>query len=265
MSGFSSDWLALREPLDLAARNQSVEKAFLNVLPSDNAKILDLASGAGSTVAALSRQIQSPSDWLLTDYDPGLLKVAETRQINWARCNVSTCQIDLAENLETLPFGDVDAITTSAFLDLVSEDFLARLIDQVVKARKPFLASLSYDGRTECCPADPFDRVLFGALNQHQRTDKGFGPALGPDAAKRATEMFEETGLKVVQGSSDWFVPAERKDFHDEFLRGCLRVGKELHLDPEQLDLWWGQRLKQIEDGKLKMIISHLDFAVLPQ
>lgn len=265
MSGFSSDWLALREPLDLAARNQTVEQAFLNALLSDYPKIMDLASGAGSTVAALSRQMQSPSDWLLTDYDPDLLKAAETRQESWKGCSISTRQIDLAVNLETLPFGDVDAVTTSAFLDLVSKEFLTRLVERVAVAGKPFLACLTYDGRTECGPADPFDSVLFGALNQHQRTDKGFGPALGPDAAKCAVEMFQRKGLEVVQGSSDWHVPVERKDFHAEFLRGCLRVGYELKLDPDQLKHWWNQRLKQIEAGELTMIISHLDFVVLPK
>ncbi|MEP2705700.1 MAG: methyltransferase domain-containing protein [Roseibium sp.] len=265
MSGFTSDWLALREPLDLAARNQTVEQAFLNALPSDNPKIMDLASGAGSTVTAISRQIPSPSNWLLTDYDPDLLKIAETRHKERIGCSISTRQIDLAENLETLPFSDVDAVTTSAFLDLVSEEFLTRLVERVVVAGKPFLASLTYDGRTECGPADPFDSVLFGALNQHQRTDKGFGPALGPDAAKRAVEMFEEKGFEVVQGSSDWHVSVEKRDFLGEFLRGCLRVGYELKLDPDQLKHWWNQRLKQIEAGEVTMIISHLDFVVLPK
>jgi hypothetical protein len=54
VSGFSATWLALREPLDLAARNKEVEAAFFEALPAEDPKILDLASGAGSTVAALA-------------------------------------------------------------------------------------------------------------------------------------------------------------------------------------------------------------------
>jgi len=60
MSGFSSKWLSLREPLDIAARNRAVEQSFLEQLPGGSPKILDLASGAGSTVAALKDRL--PAD-----------------------------------------------------------------------------------------------------------------------------------------------------------------------------------------------------------
>jgi len=263
MSGFSSEWLALREPLDLAARNTAVETAFLDALPDRPLRILDLASGAGSTIAALNGKVGQPVDWLLTDHDPALLALAKTHWRDKTSGSLETRQIDLAADLEDLPFADVDAVTTSAFLDLVSEEFLVRLADQVSRAGKPFLASLTYDGRAAFHPQDPFDTDLCAALNADQKTDKGFGPALGPDAASRAADLFEARGCRVVQGPSDWQVARSSSSFLQEFLSGWVRVGRKSGLDATALDRWWQDREGKIRSGELSITVGHTDFAAL--
>ena len=260
MSGFSADWLALREPLDLAARNREVESAFFEVLPSGPLRLLDLASGAGSTVSALATQLDGRAAWSLTDYDPDLLKVAQQR---WPD-GVTTRQVDLQADLEQLPFAAVDGITTSAFLDLASETFLERLVDEVTRSQKPFLASLSYDGRSDFEPIHSADTDLLSALNRHQQSDKGFGPALGPEAASRAIALFRAKGYKVVEGLSDWHIGAKDRDFLMEFLSGWVRVGREVNLDDQMLDGWWRDRQDKIQNGGLKMSVGHIDFAAFP-
>ncbi|POF34304.1 class I SAM-dependent methyltransferase [Roseibium marinum] len=264
MSGFSSEWLALREPLDLVARNAEVEEAFLGRLPERPLRILDLASGAGSTIAAMHAKFSQPVNWLLTDHDPALLEIAAERWRNEATGRLETRQVDLAGDLEDLPLADVDAVTTSAFLDLVSEEFLLRLTDVIVRAGKPFLASLTYDGRTAFEPSHPFDATLGAALNAHQKSDKGFGPALGPDAAVRATGLFEDRGYRVVRGPSDWRGGPSSPEFLLEFLRGWGRVGQEIGLEESSLDAWWGDRQGKIRSGELHVEVGHIDFAALP-
>ncbi|CTQ54702.1 hypothetical protein LP7551_03237 [Roseibium album] len=265
MSGFASDWLALREPLDLAARNREVETAFLENVPAESARILDLASGAGSTVAGLKNYFHDPVEWQLTDYDPALLEIASTRWQGGADCIVTSRQIDLSKNLEQLSLSEVDAVTTSAFLDLVSDCFLRRLVNFIVEARKPFLASLTYDGRASFAPANPMDQVLGEALNRHQQTNKGFGPALGPDAAQRAIELFRAAGYEVVSGKSDWEIDGTRGDFLQEFLGGWLRVGREVGLEASALEAWWQDRVQRIRSGELSMSVGHVDFVAYPQ
>lgn len=283
MSGFSQTWLALREPLDLTARNAKVEAAFLGSLPKGPVRILDLASGAGSTVAAFAENGSLPDGWLLTDHDPELLERAGQR---WrqgehhgkqqgarggaadpghrAIAAIELRQIDLARDLEQLPFADVSAVTTSAFLDLVSESFIERLVDGVVGAQKPFLASLTYDGRARFDPDLPFDGELIAAHNRHQRGDKGFGPALGPEAAARAMALFEARGYRIVRGSSDWQVAPRNRAFLEEFLGGWVRLGEELNLPAERLEAWWRDRRRQIRSADLSVTVGHVDFAALP-
>ncbi|MHA7774555.1 class I SAM-dependent methyltransferase [Roseibium sp. M-1] len=264
MSGFAADWLALRHPLDLAARNQAVEAAFLDILPAGPVRLMDLASGTGATVRALQGKLDRPVDWLLTDYDPALLELAEERLKGIAQAEISSERIDLSADLETLPFPKVDAVTTSAFLDLVSESFLDRLVEQVVSAGKPFLASLTYDGRAEFTPQHPFDATLTNALNAHQQTDKGFGPALGPNAAQKAIELFEARGYRVVVGTSDWKIAPSASSFLSEFLSGWKRVGRECNVDPLQLEAWWLDRVRSIGTEQLSMTVGHIDFLACP-
>lgn len=260
MSGFSSEWLALRAPLDLAARSREVETAFVNALPAGSVRLLDLASGTGSTVAALSPRLDRPVSWQLTDYDPALLDVARAR---WPE-NIHVRQVDLQTELEDLPFDDVDAVTTSAFLDLASQAFLERLADKIVAAGKPFLASLTYDGRSDFHPKHVTDGELLDALNRHQKSDKGFGPALGPDAAKTAIALFEDRGYRVVSGLSDWQISAQSSEFLLEFLGGWLRVGRELKLPEDRLEAWWQDRSERIGSRTLTMTVGHVDFVALP-
>ena len=56
MSGFSSEWLALREPYDLAARNATVLDAMLAAFRGQaSISVVDLACGTGSTLAGDQR------------------------------------------------------------------------------------------------------------------------------------------------------------------------------------------------------------------
>ena len=57
--------------------------------------------------------------------------------------------VDLARDLEAALDGPVDLVTTSALLDLVSDDWLERLAIEAAARRLPVYAALSYDGRIE--------------------------------------------------------------------------------------------------------------------
>ena len=74
MSGFSAEWLALRESHDLRARNPIVLDAVAARFKSHDAiSVVDLACGAGSTVRALSSHLPARQHWDLVDNDQRLL------------------------------------------------------------------------------------------------------------------------------------------------------------------------------------------------
>ena len=58
MKGFSAEWLALREPYDLAARNALVRDAVANAFLGQAAiSVVDLACGAGATLRPLQEVV----------------------------------------------------------------------------------------------------------------------------------------------------------------------------------------------------------------
>jgi SAM-dependent methyltransferase len=116
--GFSSDWLALREPYDRRARNQAVLDAAAAALKSCSpVRVVDLACGTGSTLRALSPHLQARQNWKLVDHDPGLLAHAMATPLA-KDVSVAAIPLDINRDLETALDGTIDLVATSALLDL---------------------------------------------------------------------------------------------------------------------------------------------------
>ena len=87
--------------------------------------IVDLACGTGSTFRAVSPRLKTRQSWRLTDNDLSLL--ARTPQSSPPDIHVTTVPVDLNRDLEAALDGPADLVTTSALLDLVSDEWLERL------------------------------------------------------------------------------------------------------------------------------------------
>ena len=73
MSGFSADWLALREPYDCARAIRRFSTRSRSLKPLSSVRIVDLACGTGSTLRALRPHLPARQNWRLVDNDLGLL------------------------------------------------------------------------------------------------------------------------------------------------------------------------------------------------
>jgi hypothetical protein len=254
----------LREPYDRRARNSKVIDAVTAALAGrSSVAIADLGSGTGSTFRALCPQIKARQSWRLVDNDLSLL--ARAPQSSPPDINVTTIPIDLNHDLEAALDGPVDLVTTSALLDLVSDEWLERLALEAAARRLPVYAALSYDGRIELTPGDAADQKIVAAVNAHQRTDKGFGPALGPAAAKAAMERFERVGYSVVQGVSDWVFAAHDREIQTEILSGWAAAARAL-ADVPLPDVigWLTRRRDLVAAGRSSIRVGHVDFFARP-
>ncbi|MBI3403648.1 MAG: glycosyltransferase [Acidobacteria bacterium] len=254
---FSADWLALREPADTAARSAALTRAIADGLPRARPlRILDLGAGTGANARYLiARLPTSEQDWLLVDHDPSLLARASVR-VPSAKTHAADLRV----------LGDVFAgrhlVTASALLDLVSESWLRALAEQCAANRSAVLFSLTYDGRIECSPAERDDEFVRDLVNRHQRTDKGFGPALGPDAAGAAGRCFTERGYEVRRERSDWELTPESRDLQEQLIDGWARAA--VAIEPARADViadWRARRLAHVAAGRSRMIVGHEDLA----
>jgi SAM-dependent methyltransferase len=265
MSGFSAEWLALRERYDRAARSAAVLDAVHGHFSGRGAiSIVDLACGTGSTVRAVAHYLPPRQNWLLVDNDLSLL--ARTSTLSQPpNLTVTAKPVDLARDLELALDGHLDLVTTSALLDLVSPEWLDRLIIEAAVRRLPIYAALTYDGRVFAEPGNDFDNELLAGFNAHQRTDKGFGPALGPTAAARAIERFEHFGYSVVQGRSDWVFGFDDRAIQEALFAGWAEVGAlTTQMTAAEIGGWLAERNKYLAKGRSQLRIGHVDIFARP-
>ena len=82
MTGFSAQWLTLREPADHRARDQALQQRLcvqLTALARTEQRVIrliDLGCGSGSNLRALAAALPFAQHWTLVDYDPLLLAAA---------------------------------------------------------------------------------------------------------------------------------------------------------------------------------------------
>jgi SAM-dependent methyltransferase len=265
MSGFSADWLALREPYDLRARSPAVVDAVAASLePLTSVRVVDLACGTGSTLRALSPHLPAGQNWKLIDNDLSLLARATATPLA-KHVTIAAIPLDLNRDLEAALDGPVDLVATSALLDLVSESWLDRLAVEIAARSIPLYAALSYDGRISFTPSDPFDTAIVAAVNAHQRTDKGFGPALGPAAAAFAIARFEAVGYSVVRGASDWMLGPDDREMQTEILAGWASAVHDMGaLSLADTAAWLARRRATVGAGRSSLRVGHIDFFSTP-
>jgi hypothetical protein len=265
MSGFPAEWLALREPYDGVARNPAVLAELRAAFAGRPAIFaVDLACGTGATARALTKFLPARQNWRLVDNDLGLLARAPALT-QGADVTVATMPVDLARDLEIALDGPLDLIATSAFLDLVSGRFVERLTVEAAARGLPVYAALSYDGGLRMSPQDDRDQKVVAAFNRHQKSDKGFGPALGPAAAQAAADLFARVGYAVVQGPSPWRLGREDRDIQLGILAGiAAAAGETGDIALTDLMTWLTARRDAVAAGVAEMTVGHVDLFAVP-
>lgn len=287
MTGFSAEWLALREPADERARHAGLNGKAISLLGNRDREwmIVDLGAGSGSNFRYLAPNLGGTQSWHLLDVDKGLLETAATAISEWAQAQgwsvyqdgrhividapngrwiVTTELADIDQNLDYLRLDDVDLITASAFLDLVSESWVDRFAARVARSHPPCLFTLSYNGDLVFDPADADDTWVADLLNQHQGTDKGFGAALGPRATGYLKEAMESFGYVVVTGESPWQLDGHTHAGDGELQRVLLSdwvtaLAKWQPQHGSRLESWLNRRMTLVEKGISALRIGHED------
>jgi hypothetical protein len=262
---FAAEWLELREPYDMRARNAEVLDAVAAYMAERHSiGIVDLGCGTGSTFRAIASSLAPRQDWRLVDNDLGLLGRAAMLARKCPHA-VRATPVDLALDLEAALDGPIDLVTCSALLDLVSEAWLERLVVEAAARRLPVYAALIYDGRVTLAPADGLDQKIINAVNRHQRRDKGFGPALGPLAAAATIDHFRRARYGVTHGQSDWQFAPQDGEIQKAVIAGWAAAAHELgELQSDDVAGWLERRGALVGAGRSRMRIGHVDVFAHP-
>ncbi|MDQ5909700.1 MAG: SAM-dependent methyltransferase [Pseudomonadota bacterium] len=259
MSGFSVEWLALREPVDAVSRHAELTARLIDWRRSRwgerRLSVLDLGSGTGANCRFLAPRLGGVQHWRLVDHDPALL--AHSAALPGS---VERQSLDLAGNFAQLDFQDVQLVTASALIDLVSVEWLKRLARRCQEVQAAVLIALTYDGTIVWEPVLDDDATVCQWVNRHQRTDKGFGPALGPQAAPTLRALLESLGYQVDLQPSPWALVPEQATMQTALLEGWLAAVRELAPDAGTwLEAWAMQRRRLIAQGQSRLRVGHWD------
>ncbi len=274
---FAADWLTLREPVDHRSRAVALETRLQAALPSGPITVLDLGSGRGSNLRHLAPRLARPQTWTLLDHDRGLLDLARQTRIDNLELSLETRCLDL-NRIEDLALARPELVTASAWLDLVSGDWIERFVAQLTRWNTPALIALSVDGRRAFIDASGAelssdeDENLRQAFNDHQRQPKGLGhsPALGPDAVQVLAEALSSSGFGVELAASDWVLPADSAEASSlgiELLAGWATAAEDLAPASTRSTIrtWRQQRQASIERGEIGLRVGHRDLLALPR
>jgi SAM-dependent methyltransferase len=282
VSGFSADWLDLRERADTQARSAALVEALPRDRNSDSPlAVFDLGAGTGANLRYLAPKLGGLQHWLLVDDDDALLDVARVRLIEWGRsldatvtsahdetllvargftCAIRTRKLDLAQDFVVLALPDECLVTASALIDLVSARWLEQLATACRTARASILLALTYDGRMMLEPGDPDDDFAVRCFNRHQLLDKGFGSALGPRGAEAAEELLAAQGFDVRSAASHWRLDSRHRRLQAQLLDGWLAAAIEIA--PEErlrLTQWHAAHRRRIDVGETQFVVGHRD------
>ena len=287
MGDFSAGWLALREPADFSARSSQLTRVIADALAHDDVlQAVDVASGTGSNLRYLAERLPPHQDWLLVDHDQDLVTQAPARMREWAaargyealiepdgvllqgdrlKCRVQARQVDVADLANAAFFDGRELVTASALLDLVSEEWLRELAARCRDHASAALFALNYDGRIRCSPVDDEDELVRALVNRHQRTDKGFGGALGPAATETAQRLFLDAGYQVRVEPSDWLLSPDERSLQRALVDGWAQAAAEMAPDQsEAIERWRTRRLAHVEHGRSRLQVGHQDLAAWP-
>jgi hypothetical protein len=282
MSKFSPEWLRLREPADHRARDRSLVAELARLLDGKRAaRIVDLGSGLGSNLRALSPHLGPDQSWRLLDHDARLVAAARAELYIWGggtdrggdlalrrnggNLSVRTETIDIFHHAERIFDGAPDVVTAAALFDLISPEWIEAFADLVAGRRLPFYAALTYDGLDRGDPPHPLDGPMLKALHVHQHRDKGFGAAAGPDAIHFLNKAFAARGYRVRTAPSPWVLGDDDAEMLTMLGDGVAAAVAETGLvSAGDIEAW---KRFHMPDGRwrgVRWTVGHADFLAVP-
>lgn len=276
MSGFSPEWLALREPVDHRSRNPDLAaRVARHLAAGSEPRIVDLGCGTGSNLRALAPLLGPRQSWTLVDYDARLLAAARDRLLAWADdttdCRVGVivhkndCEIavrfrqaDLVRDLEAALGESADLVTASALFDLCSTPFIDAFAAAISRRQAAFYTVLTYNGVQTWQPVHPADEAMRQAFIAHQRTDKGFGASAGPDAPASLASAFRTAGYTIEEADTPWRLGPDDAGLIADLATGFAGAVEETgRLDAKIISDWHRAH-------RVAAVVGHTDTLALP-
>jgi hypothetical protein len=272
MSGIlevSSEWLALREPEDAAARSRDLALTAAAMLPEGPIVVHDLGSGTGSMMRWLAPLLPGPQTWILHDWNADLTERAIDGVRPPDRDNAAISVYSQTGNLANLRPTDLagaSLVTASALLDVLTSRETHAIVNACVGARCPALLALSVTGDVRLNLRDELDTAFEHAFNALQLRDADSRRQLGRYGAPIARGLFTQAGWQVRPSTTVWRLDRRRprllREWFDGWVDAAVEQNPGLRAEAER---YRQLRTSQIDRGELVAHVRHVDLLAWPR
>ena len=283
---FSKSWINMRIYYDDLARSDALVKFLKRSNKADSYHLIDMCCGSGSFLIWTLKNELIFKECTLVDNDLDLLKsVKSNLRKNLKgkysfKANTNNSDLEIFRGSEVrstvrIKKGDCDEykigknqsyiISYSAAIDLMSKSSINNSLSKLGDGNVLFY-SLCFDGQVKWNPSHPYDKYILSMFNRHQRSNKGFGAALGYESIEFLTKKAAKLGYRVAIKDSPWAI--ENKSERDmAFLkRYILDIKKSLyHLDQVDMDIlkkWYLDKMNSLTNKKVRVHVGHKDILI---
>lgn len=257
MSAAGDDWLAVREVQDGHSRSRELAVAFARFVDVSDC-VVDLACGTGSNYRYLRPLLHSEQQFLCVDNDAIVLNEAQAMTPHES---VRFERRDLAGDLDRVPSGPGFVATASAFLDITSPTWLDALAMHFRDT--PLLVAMSASGNLRWEPEHHADEAVEACLQEHRRSDFGFGDSLGTEAAGFLADRLRSLRCDVTMRQTDWHLDAKSLPLIEMMVGGVTRRLRAMGCSVD-VDGWEMKRCEQLRGGALRLTVPHVDLLSVP-
>ena len=150
----------------------------------------------------------------------------------------------------------------SAALDLMSKSSIDIALKKIKKNNILYF-SLCFNGLVKWTPTNTFDKYILAFFNNHQRSDKGFGNALGYKSIESLRKKAGKLNLNITVADSPWIIKNKSEKDTVFMKRYLLDIRKSLFhmegIDKNILRKWYEDKKYDLENKKIKLYVGHND------
>jgi len=283
-----SRYLAAKKTVDDRALNRQVLADLRRLVPTSEARVLEIGAGLGTMVARLLEwQVITAGEYTLLDVDSRLLRDSRAWLCEWARAHGVPARAlpdgvrlgDLRVRLVEAELGDylgaglgepADLVIANAFLDVVDVPAVLPALLRLLVPGGGYWFTINFDGESIFQPDHPSDDEVLGAYHRSMDDRVRYGRSAGESRTGRHLfgHLRAAGAPPLSAGSSDWVVLAGPDGTYPDdeayFLETIIQTVHDA-LDgpgaPAGLADWLAVRRRQLAGGELVYLAHQLDVA----
>ena len=276
----------MRVEYDNYSRSNILDKYFNKKRDISDIELIDMCCGSGNFLIWSIKNKLFFSGYTLIDNDIKLLKSIKsnlrkntskdlTIKSNTNNMNLILIRGSHNSSKVLIKKNDCDefnyktkrfhVISYSAVLDLMSKSSIIKALKRANDINVIYF-SLCFNGMVKWTPSNIFDKYILSFFNNHQRTDKGFGSALGFKSIDFVKRCAVKKDMNIIIKNSPWIINNKSNKDKTFMNRYLLDVKKALFhmegIDKDILRKWFNEKKNDIENKSIKLYVGHQDILI---